>query len=230
MPVFRKYAEAYCDSGYEIVPGAYKTDPLKSGNRIKFDLFLRYGLIPAVSDRVIADYFGSLYLKSPAVLTSWMQTRTTVHYLKKNRLDKINSIKDYMSGEKVLDIPPSTEISSVIRALMGMGNFITNAILLNSGQVTNLPVGAAVETNALVSGGNIRPVAAGALPDPLLGISMDRISNRNTVVDAVFKKDFDIAFNAFLNDPLMTADRNTAAQLYTDMLSAVRGNLIYYMN
>lgn len=230
IPIFKKYAEAYGDSGYEDKPGDYRTSPMKSGCRIKFDLFLRYGVIPAVSDRIIADYFGTQYLSSPKVLSSWMQIQTTVHYLKKTQLDRINSVKEYMTGEKVLNVAPQTETVSVIRALMGMGNFITNAVLPNSGQVSGLPEGTAVETNALVSCGSVRPVSAGKLPQSLMGITMNRIYNRSIIVDSVFKKDFDIAFNAFLDDPLMTIDRTSAAKLYTDMLTAVRSNLMYYMN
>ncbi len=226
MPMFRRYAEKYADSGFEFREGEYKNDPASGGNKIKFDLFLRYGLVPAVPDRITADYFGSWYLRSPKILLSWKQAQTTANYLKKRRTARLARVKPLMSGTEMLEETSFTEAAQMIRALAGMGNFITNAVMLNEGQVSNLPFGTPVETNALVSRGSIRPVASGPLTEELAGMSVRFITNRSTIVKAVFRRDLDIAFNAFLNDPLMTADLNSAAVLYKDMLAAVRSSLI----
>ena len=52
--------------------------------------------------------------------------------------------------------------------------------------------------------------------------------NQSTIIKSVLEKDLDIAFNAFLNDPLMSADLSSATELYSEMLAAVRKHLIYY--
>ncbi len=229
MPIFRKYAEKYCDSGYEIKANEYKSNPFASANKIKFDLFLRYGAVPAVSDRVAADFCPTWYLKSPKTISSWKFSQTTVNYLKKMKLDRITRVKALMNGNEVLSAGCGmTDCSLQIRALLGQGNLITNVCLRNNGQVENLPVGAIVHTNALISKNSVKAVASGSLSEEILGLTIRHVINQDTIVRSVAEKDLDIAFNAFLNDPLMSADLSEATELYKEMLSAVRTHLIYY--
>lgn len=229
MPIFRKYAEKYYSSGYEIKPNEYKSNPFASANKIKFDLFLRYGCIPAVSDRIAADFCPTWYLKSPKTISSWKFSQTTVNHMKKLKLDKISRVKSLMNGNEMLRVGGGhTDCAIQIRALMGLGNLITNVCMKNNGQVENLPIGAIVHTNALISKNSVKPVAAGKLTDEIYGLTIRHIVNQNTLVKAVKERDLDIAFNAFLNDPLMSADLNEATELYKEMLSAVRTHLLYY--
>lgn len=229
IPIFRKYAEKYYETGYETKVNEYKSNPFASANKIKFDLFLRYGCIPAVSDRIVADFCPTWYLKSPKTISSWKFSQTTVNYLKKVKLDKISRVKSLMNGTESLRVGGgTTDCALQIRALMGLGNLVTNVCMRNSGQVENLPVGAIVHTNALISKNSVKPVAAGKLNDEIYGLTIRHTVNQNTIVNAVKERDLDIAFNAFLNDPLMTADLNDATELYKEMLSAVRTHLLYY--
>ncbi|MGN0675314.1 MAG: alpha-glucosidase/alpha-galactosidase [Oscillospiraceae bacterium] len=229
MPIFRSYAEKYYNTGYEIKPNEYKVNPFASANKIKFDLFLRYGYIPAVSDRVIADFCPTWYLKSPKTIANWKFSQTTVNYLKRLRLDKISRVKSLMNGSEQLRVGGgTTDCALQIRALMGLGNLITNVCMKNTGQVENLPMGAIVHTNALISKNSVKPVAAGKLTDEIYGLTIRHVINQDTIVKSVKERDLDIAFNAFLNDPLMSADLNDATELYKEMLSAVRTHLLYY--
>ena len=229
IPVFRNYAEKYYETGYENKANEYKTNPFASANKIKFDLFLRYGCIPAVSDRIIADFCPNWYLKSPKTISNWKFSQTTVNYLKKLKLDKISRVKSLMNGTESLRVGGgTTDCALQIRALMGLGNLVTNVCMKNNGQVENLPVGTIVHTNALISKNSVKPVAAGKLNDEIYGLTIRHVVNQNTIVKSVKERDLDIAFNAFLNDPLMTADLNDATELYKEMLSAVRTHLLYY--
>lgn len=230
MPVFREFAEKYYETGYESKPNEYKLNPFASANKIKFDLFLRYGCIPAVPDGVAVDFCPPWYLKSQKNISNWKFSQITVNYLKKLKLDKLSRVKPLMNGEELLRVGGgATDCALQIRALMGLGNLITNVCMRNRGQIENLPKGAIVQTNALISRNSVRPVAAGRLNDEIYGLTIRHIVNQDTIVKAVKEKDLDIAFNAFLNDPLMTADLSDAAELYKEMLSAVRTHLLYYM-
>ncbi|MCI7499571.1 MAG: alpha-glucosidase/alpha-galactosidase, partial [Oscillospiraceae bacterium] len=110
----------------------------------------------------------------------------------------------------------------------GGGNLISAVSLPNRGQVENLPAGAIVETNALISRDSVRAVCAGRLPDSIAGLSVRHVYNRAAVVKAFEERDLDIAFNAFLNDPLMTCGLTEATELYREMLSGIRTHLLYY--
>ncbi len=230
IPVFRTYAEKYYGSGYELKPNEYKVNPFASANKIKFDLFLRYGCIPAVPDRLAADFCPAWYLGSPKTISNWKFSQTTVNYLKKLKLDKISRVKPLMNGSESLRVGGgTTECAMQIRALMGQGNLITNVCMKNVGQVENLPLGSIVQTNALISRNSVKPVASGRLNDEIFGLTIRHVVNQNTIVRSVSEKDLDVAFNAFLNDPLMSVDLNDATELYKEMLSAVRTHLLYYM-
>ncbi len=229
FPVFRKYAEKYYETGFEFKPNEYRTSPFASANKIKFDLFLRYGLIPAVSDRLAADFCPPWYLKSPKTIQSWKFSQTTVNYIKKIRLDRLSRMKSLMNGDEYLRVGSGmSDCALQIKALLGQGNLITNICSLNTGQIDNMPPGSIVQTNALICSNSVRPVTAGRLPDEILALTLRHTLNHSVIIRSVMERDLDIAFNAFLNDPLMTAELNEATALYREMLTAVRTHLLYY--
>ena len=228
MPLFREYAEKYGDSGYEYRINEYKTNPDADAHRVKFDLFLRFGMIPAVNDRSAAEFCPPWYTKNTKEMNSWKFSPMTVNYKKRIMTDKTARVKKYMSGETLPKSVDSTEVPEIIRALCGGGNLISAVSLPNKGQVENLPLNAIVETNALISCESVRPVCSGKLPESAAGLSVRHVYNRQAVVRAFEERDLDIAFNAFLNDPLMTCSLTEATELYREMLSAVRSHLLYY--
>ncbi len=229
FPIFRKYAEKYYENGYGAGSEELRSDPLASANKIKFDLFLRYGMIPAVSDRIAADFCPPWYLKSKETIADWKFSQTTVNYRKKIKLDNISRVRSLMRGTEFLPVTGEfTDCALQIRALMGLGNLITNVCMRNKGQVADLPEGAIVHTGALISRNSVKPLASGSLNEELYGLTIRHVVNQSTVVRAVKERDLDISFNAFLNDPLMTADLDSASDLYREMLTAVSKHLIYY--
>lgn len=228
FPVFSEYAEKYYSDGFEFRVNEYKTNPDADAHKVKFDLFLRYGLIPAQNDRITAGFCPPWFTRSEKEMNRWKFTPMTVNYKKKIFSDKTAKVKKYMNGEPLPRSVNSTEVASMIRALSGGGNFICPVSLPNCGQVENLPSGTVVQTNALISRGNVRPVSAGSLPRDILGLTMRHCINRELVVKAYEERDLDIAFNAFLNEPAMICGLTEATELYREMLSAVRKHLIYY--
>ena len=134
-----------------------------------------------------------------------------------------------MSGNEYLAIGGYTsDVVLQIRALIGNGNLITNACRTNKGQISNLPENAVVASNALISKNNVQTVTSGVLPDEIAAIAIRHISNQNTIVKSVIEKDLDVGFNAFLNDPLVCIDLDSAGELYKEMLSAVSKDLVYF--
>ena len=56
-PVYRAFAEKYYESGFTDTPEKdWRTDTFAYRNRVKFDLFLRYGAIAAAGDRHLAEF------------------------------------------------------------------------------------------------------------------------------------------------------------------------------
>jgi len=81
FPLYREYIETHYEEGY----GEPGTDWTKcvfdSRNRVKFDLFLRYGCIAAAGDRHLAEFMpGDMYLKDPETAHRWKFTLTPVSW------------------------------------------------------------------------------------------------------------------------------------------------------
>lgn len=231
MWLFRKYTELYSKTGYQRRSNEYKINPQSSWNLVKFDMFLRYGVIAATHDKNIADFCPPWYNKTPKVASSWKYGTINSNILRKNKNEHLTRAKKLMSGEEYLKIGYSkNECISEMKALLGLGNLITNADIVNVGQITNLPIGAVVQTNCLFSQNSVVPVMAGNLPDEICCLTLRHIYNQKTLVRAVFEKDLDIAFNAFLNDPHINEDIESSTELFKEMLSEIRNHLIYFAN
>lgn len=107
---------------------------------------------------------------------------------------------------------------NIIAALLGLGELVTNVNMPNQGQVSNLPIQAIVETNAFITRNRVQPILSGALPKGVEMLAARHIFNQEAVADAGLTKDTGLAFQAFLNDPLVKIDRSDAEQLFNDML------------
>ena len=199
-------------------------------HRVKFDLFRRYGAIAAAGDRHLAEFCpGKWYLESPERARSWGFGLTPVSWRKNDLLRRLKKSEDLRSGELPIKLRPTGEDGvSQIRALLGLGDLVTNVNLPNVGQIPNLPIGAVVETNAAFRRDSVTPVATGAIPREIYPL-ISRIScEQQLIVDAVRERDLELAFLAFVNDPLVTIPHGDARKLFDEMVENTRPYLKSY--
>ena len=72
FPIYRKFVEEHYESGYEYGDTNWMNSSFACANRVKFDLFLRYGCIAAAGDRHLAEFMpGNEYLKDPGLVAKW---------------------------------------------------------------------------------------------------------------------------------------------------------------
>jgi alpha-galactosidase/6-phospho-beta-glucosidase family protein len=221
FPLFKKFSEKYKETGYN-VPGeqTWEESVFKCACLVKFDLFNKYGLIGAACDRHLVEFLPlSWYLKDPETVKSWKFRLTKVEY-RIDRYDKQNERrKKIISGhEKIELIHTKEESVDLIKAIVGIGDFISNINIPNIGQMKNVPYGAVIETNALFSRDSVRPVFAGKLPDNMHNLVIRHILNQETIIKAFINKDRDLLFTAFINDPLVTLGLKEAKQLFEEMI------------
>ena len=69
---------------------------------------------------------------------------------------------------------------------------------------------------------------AGELPSEIYGLVTRIISEQEVVVEAALRRDVDLAFSAFANDPLMTIGFDEAKKLYREMLENTKEYLTEY--
>ena len=113
-----------------------------------------------------------------------------------------------------------------MKALLGLGDLISNVNIPNRGQISNLPLGAVVETNALFGLNRIEPVLAGPVPAAILPLLTHHICNQENTLTAALQYDRKLGFETFMNDPQMAAVKPAAGQaLFNDMLENQRAYL-----
>ena len=221
MPIYKKFVDKYYESGYKI-PDEEKIlrEIFISSNKVKFDLFKRYGLIAAAGDRHLAEFCpNSWYLKDPDTVKQWKFLLTPVDTRINIRKELNEFRKKVISGEKKIElIPTGEEGVTTIKALLGLGDLISNINFPNWGQIKGLPKGAVVESNALFSRDNIQPLLAGKLPLSLQNLIVKHSLNHELTLKTALKKDKELALQCMLNDPLINLDQYKTKELLTIML------------
>ena len=87
-----------------------------------------------------------------------------------------------------------------MKALMGLKDMVTNVNLPNIGQISNLPRGLVVETNAAFTPDSVKPVLAGDIPPQIYGLVAASAAAQDLVMEAGKKRDLSLAYQAFMAD------------------------------
>ncbi len=229
--VYRKFSEKYFEEGFiENIDNNWMNNSFASAQRVKLDLFNKFGYIAAAGDRHLAEFCpGKWYLKDPETVREWKFGLTTVEWRKndlKNRLAKSDRL---LSGEEEFKLVPTGEEGvKQMRALLGLCEFTTNVNIPNLGQISNLPIGVVVETNAVFRADSVTPVFAGEIPKEILPLISRISTEQELVVEAAFERDLDKAFHAFACDPLVTIGLDEAKKLFDEMVENTKKYLTEY--
>ncbi len=191
-----------------------------SADQVKFALFQRFGILPAAGDRHLVEFLPG-FIRSPQTLFKWGVIRTPVSYRIERWAASPQKTRDLMDGVTPLALESSGEEGvSMIKALTGLGDLVTNVNVENVGQVSNMPLHAVVETNAHFSRDSVRPLAAGALPAGIASLISRHSANQELIVEAALTEKNDLAFQAFFNDPSNSLPLDDSWELFNKMLQA----------
>ncbi len=225
MPLYARFADKYCETGFEESPDRnWMNSHFNCAHRVKFDLFRRFGAIAAAGDRHLAEFTAPRYTADPETVRSWKFSLTSVDWRVKDLQDKLRRSDDLVSGREKPELKPSGEEGHLLlKALLGLGNMVSNVNIPNRGQAPDLPSGAVVETNALFSCDRIEPVCAGSAPDGIRPLILRHIRNQENALTAALKCDRELGFSTFMNDPQMSAvSMEDGRALFDDMLENQR--------
>jgi alpha-galactosidase len=229
FPLYREFIDKYYEKGYGKEEKEHWMNAFFScQHRVKFDLFKRYGLIAAAGDRHLAEFMPPWYLRSPeSVEKEWKFGLTPVSWRFEHK-DELNKKSERLvNGEEDLNLSHSGEEGiKQIKALLGLGDIITNVNIPNIGQIKGIPEDSVVETNALFTRDTIRPVVSGELPPDVNALVMTHVLNHATILKAALNKDKELAFKAFMQDPLVTIDLEAGRKLFDEMLENTKKYLV----
>ena len=225
FPMYRKFAKKYHDSGFtKGMDDNWMNNSFACSHKVKFDLFLRYGLIAAAGDRHLVEFLPPWYLKDPETVREWGFGLTTVAWRKNDLKERLARRARLLSGEEELDMKGSGEEGHLlIKALLGLGEMVSNVNIPNRGQISNLPLNAVVETNALFRRDSIAPIHAGSLPMGIDALVTRQVLNQEATVRAALTCDRQLALNTLMNDPQMGhVSLQDGKKLLDDLLEAQR--------
>lgn len=230
-PVYKKFAEKYSGTGYNF---KHESNHLNNCWRqlelVKFDLFMKYDCIAAAGDRHLAEFCpGDWYLKDPQSVLDWGFALTPVSWRKNYLKERIEKSGRLVRGEEKFDLSPTGEEGvKQMRAILGLGDLITNVNIPNRGQISNLPMGAVVETNSIFSADSVTPVVAGDIPKSIYPLISRESGNQQLLMEAIAERSLDKAFLSFVNDPLVRLTREKARELFDRMVAGTAQYLTMY--
>ena len=197
------YEDGYYE-GYDRF--AFRHDPFAYGNKVKLDMYRRYGALAAAGDRHLAEFVpASWYLKDPKTVEDWQFRLTTVDFREKQQAERIAETIAMADGTIPFPVKKSTEeAAELMKALMGFGTVVSNVNLPNRGQMPQLPLGTIVETNCVFSNDQLCHVTAKPLPSGAATLVNWNASNIDTCFEGIKERNLDKIFQSFIQQPLCT--------------------------
>lgn len=190
LPVYDRFADKYLKEGFVDEENSdWETNTFHFCERVKLDLFKRYGAIAAAGDRHLAEFIPEGYLDDPQTVREWKYSLTTVDWRIQDMKEKLDRSRRLAAFEEEIKLESSGEEGvAIMKALLGLGNLVTNVNFPNRGQVSNLPSGAVVESNAVIGYDSVRPVFAGEVPEGVLSCMMEHVHMQENIVDIALKE------------------------------------------
>jgi alpha-galactosidase len=229
MPLYEKIANEHSVEGYVRENNAHrKNSVFRCSNAVKFDLYRRFGVAAAAGDRHLAEFMpSSRYLKDLQTIERWgfaltpvdwrIEDRKEVNKKRKRRIDGLDELELHDTGEEgVLQF----------KAILGLGDYVTNVNMPNVNQLCGITPGAVVETNAYISKDSVQPICSGSLPWDVHNMVSRHSGNQEAVLEAAMTGNKTLAFNAFINDPLVDwIDIGDAKNLFDVMIENTKAYL-----
>ena len=233
FPYYKEFCEKYADTGYGAgytVDYNWMNSHFASEEKVKMDLFRRFGWIAAAGDRHLAEFCeGKWYLESPERVTEMHFGLTSVEWRKKNLEERLAKSERLYSGEEEVKVGVTGEKGvQMMEALLGLRELITNVNIPNRGQIPNLPIGAVVETNAIFRSDSLNPVFAGNVPEEIYPLVARVCAEQEMISDGIANRDVNKIFQAFSNDPLVTVNVTDAKKMFKEMCENTKEYLTMY--
>ena len=219
FPIYREFCKENSEGYEKGKDDNWMNNVFESANRVKIDLFNRFGYIAAAGDRHLAEFCeGKWYLESPERVKEMKFGLTPVSWRKEDLKSRVERSARLISGEEQVKIKGTGEDGvRQIRALLGLGELVTNVNIPNRGQIPNLPIGAVVETNAVFRDNALEPVFAGNIPDEIYPMVSRICAEQEMISEGIAERDIEKIFNAFAGDPLVTCSLTDARKLFDEM-------------
>lgn len=191
-------------------------------------VFQDFGLFPVPGDTHLCEYLPWM---SDPVTKPWEKFNIRLYDwevmagLRDFSLDRLNEMANgSLAIDSLLDTDSEGALEMIENISFAGNHYHLAANLPNVGQLSNLPLGAIVETPVHVDGAGIYPVHVGALPEPVAELCRRELMVAQLGIDAVVEGDYEKALQCLLLDPIIT-DMYVARNILDDYLKTYEQHL-----
>ena len=221
------YETGYSEQGDD--PQAFRGDnPFLYGNKVKMDLYRRFGALGAAGDRHLVEFMdGRWYLGDRDAPEKWLYHLTGVDYRKADQARKIREAQVLAEGKMPVVLKRSDEeLIPLMKALLGLGPLRSNANVVNRGQMGEAPLGSVVETFCRFDRDKVTPLAAKPLPSGAADLVAMNARNIEDLYAAIRARDLNAVFTVFLRQPLMSRlTEGEGRSLFREMVRSTEDQL-----
>ncbi len=189
-----------------------KTDPERgwtkadvlANNKVKFELFNRFGVLPGSSDTHVVEFFPGFVTSASDYGRDWRVHHYGMHGHQSDKADDDAEMAELLAAEKIPTWPSGECVASLLEGLVTGEDRDLPGNIPNSGQVENLPADVVVECMVVAGADGVRPRDRDRATVPsYLGEHLRRVvSSQELTVEAAISGDRTIALEAMLADPM----------------------------
>jgi len=210
----------FADRSRTAAARARKGEWFSSDKLIALDFLRRFDALGAAGDRHLAE-FVPWYLTSERELHRWGVVLTPYAW----RLARSRSHRRSTTYNRATLNPSGEEGVAQMCALMGLAPLDTNVNLPNRGQMAGVQPCAVVETYAQFRRGTVTPLVARPLPEGVAQLVRRIVAVQQMTLQAAMERDRDLAFQAMLNDPLVSIPTDKAWRMFNEMVRYTKAML-----
>lgn len=188
-------------------------------------VFQDFGMFPVPGDTHLCEYLPWM---SDPITKPWDKYNIRLYdwevmsSLRDFSLDRLSEMANGDATiESLLDTDSEGALEMIENIAYAGSHYHLAANLPNVGQISNLPLGATVETPVHVNGAGIHPVHVGALPAPVAELCRRELMVAQLSVDAAVEGNYEKALQCLLLDPVIR-DMETARNILDDYLKTYR--------
>jgi alpha-galactosidase len=201
--------------------GRWTRGDLLTKNRLKLELFARFGALPGAGDRHLAEFFPGFLTAESGWGSRWGVELTTIEHRERHQAGHVAALERLIAGSEVSTLPSGELVASLIDSLIRDRPRPIPLNLPNAGQCPDLPRNVVVESMCTADGAGVRGRDQAECP-PALAEHLRRVSAAHELtVEAALTGQRETVFAAMLADPLAGRIDWDQAQAMTDeMLDA----------
>lgn len=222
FPLYRQYIKRHKrDSCLDRI----KENPMRSADIVKMDLFLKFGQIAAAGDRHLVEFLnGSWYLENPATVDRWSFGLTSVDWRREDYKKRLEKTQSYLTGDAEVPLEKSgEEFGLLMKALLGLGDIVSNVNILNNNKFCFASDNAVIETNAVFSRDGISQKDGAPLNQEVKSLVMATSLRQENIYTAIKERSISKLYNCFISEPLLgKINLSESKTLFREMIDGIK--------